>query len=195
MAVKESRLERETAENASYSKDFQAISYYSAPKDKVDVDWDDVDPELKATMDKLGISMDEQKKLSGVAVDFVMDSVSVKTSFQEKLGELGIIFGSFSDAVQDHPELVKKQRLAQIVELQQEHSAIRTKEHLNTIVEVLIEKESKKSNEQWSGRTPQNIVAVFPKGDYKVGDFVNVKITNCTTATLIGEGIGLSENN
>jgi Fe-S cluster assembly protein SufB len=88
--------------------DFQSISYYAAPKEKEDVDWDDVDPELKATMDKLGISMDEQKALSGVAVDFVMDSVSVKTSFTEKLGELGIIFGSFSDAVQNHPELVKK---------------------------------------------------------------------------------------
>ena len=88
--------------------DFQSISYYAAPKEKVDVDWNDVDPELKATMDKLGISMDEQKALSGVAVDFVMDSVSVKTSFQDKLGELGIIFGSFSDAVQNHPELVKK---------------------------------------------------------------------------------------
>jgi len=88
--------------------DFQSISYYAAPKEKVDVDWDDVDPELKATMDKLGISMDEQKSLSGVAVDFVMDSVSVKTSFKEKLGELGIIFCSFSEAVQDHPKLVKK---------------------------------------------------------------------------------------
>jgi len=63
---------------------------------------------MKATMDKLGISMDEQKKLTGVAVDFVMDSVSVATSFKEKLGELGIIFCSFSEAVQDHPELVKK---------------------------------------------------------------------------------------
>jgi len=88
--------------------DFQSISYYAAPKEKKDVDWDDVDPELKATMDKLGISMDEQKSLSGVAVDFVMDSVSVKTSFQDKLSDLGIIFGSFSDAVQNHPELVKK---------------------------------------------------------------------------------------
>jgi Fe-S cluster assembly protein SufB len=88
--------------------DFQDLSYYAAPKDKVDVNWEDVDPELKATMDKLGISMDEQKALSGVAVDFVMDSVSVKTSFKEKLGELGIIFCSFSEAVQDHPELVKK---------------------------------------------------------------------------------------
>ncbi len=88
--------------------DFQAISYYAAPKENVEVDWDDVDPELKATMDKLGISMDEQKALSGVAVDFVMDSVSVKTSFKEKLAELGIIFCSFSEAVQDHPDLVKQ---------------------------------------------------------------------------------------
>jgi len=88
--------------------DFQDISYYAAPKDSVEVDWEDVDPELKATMDKLGISMDEQKALSGVAVDFVIDSVSVKTSFKEKLGELGIIFCSFSEAVKDHPELVKK---------------------------------------------------------------------------------------
>ncbi|MBL4668364.1 MAG: Fe-S cluster assembly protein SufB, partial [Flavobacteriales bacterium] len=88
--------------------DLQSISYYSAPKELKDIDWDDVDPEMKATMDKLGISMDEQKALSGVAVDFVFDSVSVKTSFKEKLGELGIIFCSFSEAVQDHPELVKK---------------------------------------------------------------------------------------
>ncbi|MGE0561273.1 MAG: Fe-S cluster assembly protein SufB [Flavobacteriales bacterium] len=88
--------------------DFQNSSYYAAPKSKKDVKWEDVDPEMKATMDKLGISMDEQKALSGVAVDFVMDSVSVKTSFKEKLGELGIIFCSFSEAVQEHPDIVKK---------------------------------------------------------------------------------------
>jgi len=88
--------------------DFQDLSYYAAAKKKENVDWDDVDPELKATMDKLGISMDEQKALSGVAIDFVMDSVSVKTSFQDKLGELGIIFCSFSEAVHNHPDLVKK---------------------------------------------------------------------------------------
>lgn len=94
--------------HVKYEKpDFQDIHYYSSPK-KEAKDWDDVDPEIKATMDKLGISMDEQKKLQGVAVDFVMDSVSVATSFKEKLGELGIIFGSFSDAVKEHPELVKK---------------------------------------------------------------------------------------
>ena len=94
--------------HVKYDKpDFQDIHYYSSPK-KEAKEWDEVDPEIKATMDKLGISMDEQKKLQGVAVDFVMDSVSVATSFKEKLGELGIIFGSFSDAVKEHPELVKK---------------------------------------------------------------------------------------
>jgi Fe-S cluster assembly protein SufB len=89
--------------------DFQAISYYSAPKKKAQLNsLDEVDPELRRTMEKLGISMEEQKRLSGVAVDFVLDSVSVATSFKEKLGELGIIFCSMSDAVQEHPELVKK---------------------------------------------------------------------------------------
>ncbi|MDD7885513.1 tRNA (N6-isopentenyl adenosine(37)-C2)-methylthiotransferase MiaB [Flavivirga sp. 57AJ16] len=95
----------------------------------------------------------------------------------------------------DVPEEVKKRRLQDIVDLQREHSEIKTKEHLDTIVEVLIEKESKKSKLQWSGRTPQNIVAVFPKAHYKIGDFVNVKVTDCTSATLIGEAIGLSDNN
>lgn len=95
----------------------------------------------------------------------------------------------------DVPEEVKKRRLQDIVDLQREHSEIRTREFINTFVEVLIEKESKKSNNQWSGRTPQNVVAVFPKEHYKVGDFVTVKITDCTSATLIGEAIGYSKNN
>jgi len=96
--------------HVQYEKpDFQAISYYSAPKQKKQYEsLDDIDPEMRATMDKLGISLDEQKRLTGVAVDFVMDSVSVATSFKEKLGELGIIFCSMSDAIQEHPELVKK---------------------------------------------------------------------------------------
>jgi Fe-S cluster assembly protein SufB len=89
--------------------DFQGIAYYSAPKQtKKYESWDDVDPEMKETMKKLGISMEEQKRLTGVAVDFVMDSVSVATSFKAKLKELGIIFCSFSEAVQDYPELVQK---------------------------------------------------------------------------------------
>jgi Fe-S cluster assembly protein SufB len=93
-----------------YTKpDFQAISYYSAPKKPKELEsLDEVDPELRKTMDRLGISMEEQKRLSGVAVDFVMDSVSVATSFKEKLGELGIIFCSMSDAIQEHPELVRR---------------------------------------------------------------------------------------
>ena len=96
--------------HVKYTKpDFQNISYYAAPKKKKELQsLDEVDPELLRTMEKLGISIEEQKKLSGVAVDFVMDSVSVATSFKEKLSELGIIFCSFSEAVHNHPDLVKK---------------------------------------------------------------------------------------
>ena len=89
--------------------DYQKIIYYSAPKPKKTIDsLDEVDPELLETFEKLGISLDEQKRLTGVAVDAVFDSVSVATTFSEKLAELGIIFCSFSEAVQEHPELVKK---------------------------------------------------------------------------------------
>ncbi len=88
---------------------FQEISYYSAPKKKKELkSLDEVDPEILRTMERLGISLEEQKKLTGVAVDFVIDSVSVATSFKEKLAELGIIFCSFSEAVKEHPDLVKK---------------------------------------------------------------------------------------
>ena len=95
----------------------------------------------------------------------------------------------------DVPEETKKRRLTEIVNLQQQHSAYRTKQFLGKTVEVLIEKESKKSDQEWSGRTQHNTVAVFPKEHYKVGDFVNVTINDCTTATLKGEAIGYSENN
>ena len=89
--------------------EYQAISYYAATKQCPKLEsLDQVDPELRKTMERLGISMEEQKRLSGVAVDFVMDSVSVATSFKEKLGELGIIFCSMSDAVKEHPDLVRK---------------------------------------------------------------------------------------
>jgi Fe-S cluster assembly protein SufB len=88
---------------------YQDIIYYSAPKPKKKFDsLDEVDPELRDTFERLGISLDEQKRLTGVAVDAVMDSVSVATTFKKKLAELGIIFCSFSEAVQEHPELVKK---------------------------------------------------------------------------------------
>ena len=103
-------LKEPTWPNVSYPKiDYQDIIYYSAPKQKVaPKSLDEVDPELRETFEKLGISLDEQKRLTGVAVDAVMDSVSVATTFKDKLAELGIIFCSFSEAVQEHPELVKK---------------------------------------------------------------------------------------
>jgi Fe-S cluster assembly protein SufB len=96
--------------NVSYPKvDFQDIIYYSAPKPKKQLNsLDELDPEIKATFDKLGISLQEQKRLANVAVDAVIDSVSVKTTFREELGKLGIIFCSFSEAVQEHPELIKQ---------------------------------------------------------------------------------------
>jgi Fe-S cluster assembly protein SufB len=88
---------------------FQDIIYYSAPKQKAKLEsLDDLDPEIKATFDKLGIPLDEQKMMSGVAVDAVFDSVSVATTFKDKLADMGIIFCSFSEAVQDHPDLVRK---------------------------------------------------------------------------------------
>lgn len=89
--------------------DYQAAHYYAAPKPKEKKEsLDEVDPEILKTLDKLGISLEEQKRLTGVAVDVVMDSVSVKTTFKEKLAELGIIFCSFSEAVQNYPELVRE---------------------------------------------------------------------------------------
>jgi len=89
--------------------DLQSITYYAAPKPKPQLDsLDEVDPELLETFEKLGISLDEQKRLTGVAVDAVIDSVSVKTTFREELHKKGIIFCSMSEAVHDYPELVKK---------------------------------------------------------------------------------------
>ena len=89
--------------------DYQDLRYYAAPKKKPQLEsLEEVDPDLLETYEKLGISLDEQKRLTGVAVDAVFDSVSVATTFKEKLGELGIIFCSFSEAVQNHPDLVKK---------------------------------------------------------------------------------------
>ncbi len=96
--------------NVTYPEiDYQDIIYYAAPKQRPTLNsLDEVDPELLRTFEKLGISLDEQKRLTGVAVDAVLDSVSVKTTFKETLAEKGIIFSSFSEAVQEHPKLVKK---------------------------------------------------------------------------------------
>lgn len=93
----------------------------------------------------------------------------------------------------DVPEPVKKRRLQEIVDLQQRIAMERTKRFVGDTVEVLIEKTSKRSNEHWSGRNSQNTTVVFPKENYKVGDFVLVKVNDCTSATLIGEAVGYSQ--
>jgi Fe-S cluster assembly protein SufB len=104
------KMEEPKWPNLSYpSINYQDIIYYSSPKQKVSLNSvDEIDPELKRTFDKLGISLDEQKRLTGVAVDVVVDSVSIATTFKEQLAGLGIIFCSISEAVQKHPELIKK---------------------------------------------------------------------------------------
>src|ERR671930_607815 len=103
-------MKEPTWQNVKYDPiNYQDIVYYSAPKKKKALNsLDEVDPEVKRTFDKLGIPLSERKRLAGVAVDAVFDSVSVATTFKEKLKELGIIFCSFSEAVQNHPDLVKK---------------------------------------------------------------------------------------
>lgn len=129
---------------------------------------------------------DHQDTLS--LMDYVKYNFGYMFTYSERPGTL-----AERKLEDDVPEEVKKRRLAEIVQRQREHSEIKTKEYLNTTVEVLIERESKKSDQQWSGRTSQNIVAVFPKSKYKIGEIVNVHVTDCTSATLIGEAIGLSE--
>ena len=104
------KMEEPKWPNVTYPPiNYQDIIYYAAPRQKPSLNSiDDLDPELKRTFDKLGISLEEQKRLSGVAVDVVMDSVSVATSFKKQLQEIGIIFCSMGEAIQNHPELVKK---------------------------------------------------------------------------------------
>jgi Fe-S cluster assembly protein SufB len=104
------KMEEPNWANLNYPPiDYQDIIYYSAPKQKIKVDsLDDIDPELRRTFEKLGISLDEQKRLSGVAVDAVIDSVSIATTFKDQLAEQGIIFCSMSEAIQHHPDLIRK---------------------------------------------------------------------------------------
>ena len=105
-----SKMEEPEWANVNYKKpEFQEIAYFSAPKQKPKLNSiDEVDPDLLATFEKLGISLEEQKRLANVAVDIVVDSVSVATTFKKTLGEKGIIFMPISEAIQEHPELVKK---------------------------------------------------------------------------------------
>tara|TARA_B100000945_G_scaffold272807_1_gene235446 strand:- start:716 stop:2191 length:1476 start_codon:yes stop_codon:yes gene_type:complete len=133
---------------------------------------------------------EEDHKKTLQLMDTVKYSFGYMFKYSERPGTLA--HRKLKDNVE---ESTKKRRLNEIVELQQKHSLIRTKEFLNKTVEVLIEKTSKKSKLHWSGRNSENTVVVFPKEHYKIGDFVNVKITDCTSATLLGSAIGYSKNN
>ena len=95
----------------------------------------------------------------------------------------------------DVPFETKKRRLQELIDLQLKHSLYRTQQHLGKVEEVLIEGTSKKDQQQWKGRNTQNTVIVFPKERYNIGDFVNVKVEDCTSATLKGIAVGYSENN
>jgi tRNA-2-methylthio-N6-dimethylallyladenosine synthase len=122
-------------------------------------------------------------------MEYVKYSFGYMFSYSERPGTLA------ERKMEDNvPEEIKKRRLSEVVELQQKHSLYRSQEFLNQVTEVLIEKTSKKSDAEWSGRNPQNTTVVFPKENYKVGDFVMVKIEDCTSATLKGKAIGYSKN-
>jgi len=131
---------------------------------------------------------DHQDTLS--LMEYVKYSFGYMYSYSERPGTL-----AGRKLKDDVAEETKAIRLQQIVDLQRIHSAFRTKEFLGQTVEVLVEKTSKKSEKDLSGRNSQSITVVFPKEHYKIGDFVNVKITNCTSGTLIGEAVGYSEMN
>jgi len=131
---------------------------------------------------------DHQDTLS--LMEYVKYSFGYMYSYSERPGTL-----AGRKLEDDVAEETKARRLQEIVDAQRIHSAIRTQEFLGQTVEVLVEKTSKKSENDLSGRNSQSITVVFPKEHYKIGDFVNVKITNCTSGTLIGEAVGFSEMN
>lgn len=118
-------------------------------------------------------------------MDYVKYDFGYMFAYSERPGTLGA--KKFED---DIPQATKKKRLQEIIDVQQKHSRFRTEQHLGNVEEVLVEKESKKSNLQWSGRNTQNTTVVFPKQDYKLGDYVLVKMKKCTSVTLIGEPVG-----
>ena len=131
---------------------------------------------------------DHQDTLS--LMEYVKYDYGFMFAYSERPGTLAA--KKFED---DIPLATKKSRLAEIIDLQLEHSHYRTQRHVGKIEEVLIEGTSKKSDADWKGRNSQNTVVIFPKENYKMGDFVNVKINECTKATLIGTAVGLSSNN
>ena len=124
------------------------------------------------------------------ALDYVKYDFGYMYAYSERPGTM-----AGRNMEDDVPAPVKKRRLSEIIALQREHCRFRTEKHLGKIQEVLIEGTSKKSENEWMGRNSQSTVVVFPKENYKVGDFVNIKINDCTSATLIGEAVGYSDNN
>lgn len=155
---------------------------------------------VRAILPDCGISQD---MISGFPTETDQDHQDTLTLMEYVKYDFGFMFmyserpGTMAarKLEDDIPTAVKKERLQEIIELQQQHSAYRTQQFVGKTVEVLIEKTSHKSDAHWSGRTPQNTVAVFPKEQYKVGEFVMVRIDDCTTATLLGEATGYSDNN
>jgi tRNA-2-methylthio-N6-dimethylallyladenosine synthase len=131
---------------------------------------------------------DHQDTLS--LMQYVKYSFGYMFSYSERPGTLAA-----RKLEDDIPEATKKLRLQEVVALQQKHSLERSQDFLGQVTEVLIEKTSKKSDAEWAGRNPQNSTVVFPKEQYKIGDFVMVKIENCTSATLKGVALGYSKNN
>lgn len=131
---------------------------------------------------------DHQDTLS--LMDYVKYNFGYMYSYSERPGTL-----AGRKMKDDVSEEIKARRLQEIVDLQQKHAWLRSEEFIGKIVEVLIEKVSKKSDEEFSGRNSQSITVVFPKENYKIGDFVNVKILSCTSGTLKGEAVGLSGMN
>ncbi|EGV43515.1 tRNA (N6-isopentenyl adenosine(37)-C2)-methylthiotransferase MiaB [Bizionia argentinensis JUB59] len=148
-------------------------------------------PECSISMDMISgfpteTEADHQDTLS--LMEFVKYDFAFMYSYSERPGTM-----AGRNMKDDVPETVKKRRLQEIIAAQRAHGHIRTQANLGRTLEVLIEKSSKKSDLEWSGRTSQNTVVIFPKENYQVGEFVNVKINDCTTATLIGEAVGYSE--
>ena len=120
-------------------------------------------------------------------MDYVKYDFGFMFAYSERPGTLA------ARKIQDNvTEDIKKQRLNEVIKKQQQHSLYRTQQFLGKKVCVLIDKTSKRSQDQWSGRTSQNTVVVFPKEKYQLGDFVEVKINSCTSATLLGEAIQIS---
>ena len=150
-------------------------------------------PEVCVTQDMIAgfpteTEADHQDTLS--LMDYVKYSFGYMYAYSDRPGTL-----AGRKMEDDVPEATKLRRLQEIVDLQRVHSAFRTQEFVWQTVEVLVEKASKKSDNDWSGRNSQSITVVFPKENYKIGDFVNVKIKSCTSGTLIGEAVGYSEMN